>query len=110
MDLISEVYAKGETLLQTVSDPIKSRLENQLAEFENNWAEFCAAVTDCSNKVKEEVQKQNKSIEFEQFKGGLGEITRKLKHFERLLNDGETPEFNNLGDVSEKLIEIQVGF
>jgi hypothetical protein len=107
VDLISEVYTKGETLLQTVSDPIKTKLENQLAEFENDWAEFCGSVTECSNKIKEEVKRKQKSDDWKGFNENHEEITRKLKHFESLLSR-EVPEMNNLKDVSEMLLEIQV--
>lgn len=107
VDLISEVYSKGETLLQTVADPVKSKLENKLAEFENDWAEFCGSVTDCSNKIKNELKRQEKLNEQKEFNENVEEISKKLKHFETLLS-GPVPDIQNLDDVSEMLLEIQV--
>ena len=107
VDLISDVYTKGETLLQTVSDPIKTRLETQLAEFENDWAEFCGSVTECSNKIKDETKRQQKLSDWKEFNENSEEITRKLKHFESLLS-AKVTEVNSLEDISEMLLEIQV--
>lgn len=52
-DLISDVYNKGDILLQSVSGSTKSRLEAQLAEFEQEWADFCKEVTNSNNVLKE---------------------------------------------------------
>ena len=107
VDLISDVYTKGEILLQTVSDPVKTRLENQLAEFENDWAEFCGSVTDCSNKIKQEVKRQQTLNDWKDFNETSEAITSKLKHFESLLSE-EIPEVNSLDEISEMLLKIQV--
>ena len=109
VDLISEVYAKGETLLQTMADPVKTKLENQLAEFENDWAEFCGTVTECSSKIKEEVKRQQKQRDWKEFNENSQKFTEKLKHFESLLNE-DIPEMKNVDDVSKMLLEIQVYF
>lgn len=107
VDLISEVYTKGEVLLQTVSDPMKSRLENQLAEFENDWAEFCGSVTECNHKIKEEAKRQEKESHWEEFTEDFEDISCKLKHFERLLNE-VVPDEDSVENVSQKLLKIQV--
>ena len=52
-DLISDVYNKGETLLQSVTGPVKSKLETQLGEFEQEWADFCKDVSSFSSTIKE---------------------------------------------------------
>ena len=109
MDLISEVYTRGETLLQTVSDPLKSRLENQLAEFEHDWAEFCGAVTECSSNIKEEINRQKKSNDWRELKENVQDITKRLEHFEALLNQ-PVPPINNMQNVSNMLMKIQVYF
>jgi hypothetical protein len=109
VDLIDDVYTKGETLLNTVSDPVKTKLENQLAEFENDWAEFCGSVTECSNKIKEELKRQQTLNDWKEFNENSEAITTKLKHFESLLSE-EVPVVNSLDDVSEMLLKIQVYF
>lgn len=105
VDLISDVYTKGETLMQTVSDPMKTKVENQLAQFENEWAEFCGSVTECSKKIEHQGKRQEGETEelCEDFK----EIATELRHFENLLNE-MAPNLNSMENVSEKLQEIQV--
>ena len=107
VDLISEVYTKGEILIQTVSDPMKTRLENQLAEFENDWAEFCGSVTECNHKIQEDVERQEKQSDWEEFTENSENITSQLKHFERLLNE-VVPDEDSIENVSQKLLKIQV--
>ena len=107
VDLISEVYSKGEILLQAVSDPLKTRLENQLAEFENDWAEFCGSVTECNHKIKDEDKRQKKKSDWKEFNESFDEITSTLMDFESSLTE-DVSEDDGMENVSQTLLKIQV--
>ena len=107
VDFICDVYAKGDALLQTVSDPFKFKLENQLAKFEKDWAEFCGALISCSNSLQEEMNSDDKS-------GRRGETCKALKVYEEKLGDFQckldaiVSVSSSLQDLSMKMNDVQV--
>ena len=54
--LIGEVYAKGDILLQVISGSCKASLEAQLNQLEEEWAEFCQDTISVKNNVEESLQ------------------------------------------------------
>ena len=79
---ISEVYNKGETLLQNMSGSAKSRLESQLADYEKEWAEFCQDVSSV-------VTKQSQLSEGGELETRLGlkqELERDVRDLEEWLS------------------------